>query len=134
MKKFLAAALLAASMGAATGAAGAQQMFFQLQDTNKDGFQTREELVAWYVMHIKKLDANGDGVSRAEFITMYEQQSKDGSFTKVDLDKDGKLKGAEITAMAKIIAGNDLAFCDTNKDGKISNPEERICTSGDLNH
>ena len=114
MKKFLAAALLAASMGAATGAAGAQQMFFQLQDTNKDGFQTREEL--------------------AEFITMYEQQSKDGSFTKVDLDKDGKLKGAEITAMAKIIAGNDLAFCDTNKDGKISNPEERICTSGDLNH
>ena len=79
-----------------------------------------------YAAHHDGPDADGDRtVTRAEA-----QAHSAEKFTRMDLNKDGRIDQADRTAHASAMRNEHFAKLDTNKDGSISRPEFDVAHSG----
>ena len=132
-RKYLIAALVAASAATGFSAPAAAQMFgggdpmdaFANADANGDGIVTKAEFLASRNARFDKMDRNGDGVvSRDDFgmILKFRPQAGqklDAFIKQADANHDGKVNRAELAAAPTPIF--DLA--DANHDGKVDKAE-----------
>ena len=93
-------------------------------DTNRDGFVSKPELIAFRASNFTRLDRNGDGVlMRSDIPAMAKRFRPEVDFDRLikqfDGNKDGKITRSEF------VDGPTTIFdaADTNKDGLLSKAE-----------
>ena len=112
-----------------------------MQDTDGDGFISKDEHAAWAANVFKTMDTNNDGrLTRSEYMAVHMGPGPSGSprsrmgqmrasadarkaerFAKMDTDKDGVASRDQFLASGQA----DFAAMDTNGDGKVSTAEFR---------
>ena len=103
-------------------------------DTNKDGVVDRAEWKAGQEARFKRLDTNGDGkltpdelfartpASGTSVLPSDRQMGRQSAyFQRLDADKDGVVTLIEFM----VVADDNFARCDLNKDGRIDTAECR---------
>jgi Ca2+-binding EF-hand superfamily protein len=128
-KSYIATALLLAVCGGAAqtlAANGNAVLLDQIEgaDTNRDGYVSKPELIAFRAKNFGRLDRNGDGVlMRSDIPAMAKRFRPEVDFDRLlkqfDANKDGKVSRSEFVDGPTTIF--DMA--DSNKDGLLSKAE-----------
>lgn len=135
-------AAAASAQGPGMGWGRGPGMMLSMQDTDGDGYISKDEHAAWAANVFKTMDSNNDGrLTRSEYMAVHmgpgpqagSSQSrmsqmrasadarKAEHFAKMDTDKDGVVSRDQFLANGQA----DFAAMDTNGDGKVSMAEFR---------
>ena len=132
----------ASAQGPGMGWGRGPGMMLSMQDTDGDGFISKDEHAAWAAKVFKTMDSNNDDrLTRSEYMAVHmgpgpQAGSSQGRmsqmrasadarkaehFAKMDTDKDGVVSRDQFLANGQA----DFAAMDTNGDGKVSMAEFR---------